>query len=189
MARFGRAYPLGAQVIQGAFGEQISQTVVLESNESNQILNSLTMAINSAVTVTSQDLVGSSISYVISGIDMGMTLGSLGISIFEPINSPPIDPSRIRLTMGMKWRNATPETVSFELPPGKWKKPTKHTPRRRPWNQLGYYEDTEYEIGIDFAPIVARSGWWVVSTSSLRDSIVIRSEASISQDPKDEGRP
>jgi hypothetical protein len=175
--------------IAGAFGEEISQTVILESDESNQILPSLSMGINSNVTIFTQDLEGDDIGVPISGIDMSMQLGSFSIDIQEPVDAivPPASVAPLR--MSMTFRPATPETVSFELPPGKWKKPKKNLPRGRPWNTLGEYEDTEYEVGIDFAPIVARSGWWTVSSITLRDTILIRSEASISQDPSIEGRP
>ena len=188
MARFGRSYPMphGGYFLAGTFGEEISQTVVLESDESNQILNSLTMTINSALSIDIHEP-GSTLTVNPSGLDMGMAIGTLGINIFEPVDSGPIFPGRV--IMAMDLNPVTPETVSFELPPGKWKKPKKNLPRRRPWNTLGEYEDTEYDVGIDFAPIVARSGWWAVSSLTLRDSIVIRSEASISQDPTVEGKP
>ena len=189
MNRFGRRFPMphGVYQIQGNFAESESQTVVAPAGFS------MDMAFRES-TLFIQDLEGSNISVALAGFTVATMLGSSSVLIEEPPEA--VDTPLAPFKMSMTLRAVTPEASSTQLPPGLWKRPKKKLPRKWAFIVMGEFDDTEYAIGTDFAPIVSTDGHWVVAStaaasnlSDLRDNIFIRSEASISQDSSSEGRP
>ncbi len=179
MARLGSAYPTRTFASKRAALETTSVTIVLGTDDADQgLIARPGLARTPTVNIS---IIDGEIITIITGTQAASTVGSPSISVT----------GLITLLTGVQSASTVDDGFSFTglITSGKWEedKTKKNIPRRR-WGRQKPFENKNFEIGVDFVPVVDQYGQWRVSTIT-RDRIVLSSLQSISDNLGNQGRP